>query len=788
VDEDAGDTFVYTLVSGTGSTDNGQFSIVGSTLVTNSVFNFEAKNSYGIRVRTTDRFGAFFERTFAVSVIDVNEAPTALNLSNSSIAENGAPNSLVGFLSTTDEDTFDAFTYSFVALPGITDSSAFSISGNRLLAKQILDFEAKSSYQLRIRTTDIQGNALERDFTVGVLNVQEAPADIQLTGGSILEGSSIGSLVGIVSGFDPDFAGPLTYSLPGGLFDNDAFYVSGNELRSNSNFDFETQSLYSILVRATDVNGDVTDNTFPVSILDANEPPTRLSLSNTQVPENATNLLIGSFSTDDPDFNEVTTYQLVGGANSVDNSDFEIVNGQLFSKQPLDFETKSSYQVRIQGVDSALNQIQTAFLISVLDQNDVPTQVTLTPSTISENAGADRVVGVLGAIDQDANDSFEYFFQPVNGNSNSPNFRISGNQLIASASFNFESQSVYTERITVRDKAGTSVTSTITVNVLDVNEAPSAITVSNQAVDENQPIGTLVGLFGATDVDARDNFRFTLVSGAGSFDNAKFRINGNRLETNTRFNYEAQDAYSVRVRATDAGGLFVERQVIVTVNNLVEPPPVARNDAFRTSYGRTLVMDVLANDFGINAAINRSTVTILTNPLQGSAVVLPDGRIQFTHDVAAPAQIVLQYAFQDENQVTSNVGTAAITFYSAFQNQTNPMDVDFDGVVTPLDALAIVNDINANNSRKLPLNVPDANPAIDVDGDGFVGPLDVLLLVNRLNNPSLPSGEGEAPEVESPTKQGAANTIAVDLFFAEAYGSDAVVGSTEVRNGIRRRR
>jgi subtilisin-like proprotein convertase family protein len=790
VDEDAGDAFVYTLVSGTGSTDNGQFSIVGSTLVTNSVFNFEAKNSYGIRVRTTDRSGAFFERSFAVSVIDVNEAPTALNLSNRSIAENSAPNSLVGLLSTTDEDIADAFTYSFVALPGITDSSAFSISGNRLLAKQILDFEAKSSYQLRIRTTDSQGNALDRDFTIGVLNVQEAPANIQLTGSSILEGSSIGTLVGIVSGFDPDFAGLLTYSLPGGLFDNDAFYVSGTELRSNRNFDFETQSLYSILVRATDVNGDVTDNTFPVLILDANEPPTRLSLSNTQVLENATNLLIGSFSTDDPDFNEVTTYELVVGANSVDNSAFEIVNGQLFSKQSFDFETKSSYQVRIQGVDSALNQIQRAFLISVLDQNDAPTQVTLTPGTIPENAGADRVVGVLGAIDQDANDSFEYFFLPVNGmeTNSSPNFRISGNQLIAKASFNFESQSVYTERITVKDKAGSSVTSTITVNVLDVNEAPSAITVSNQAVDENQPSGTLVGLFGANDVDARDNFRFSLVSGAGSFDNAKFRINGNRLETNARFNYEAQDAYSVRVRATDSGGLFVERQVIVTINNLVEPPPVARNDSFRTSYGRTIVMDVLANDYGINAVINRSTVTILTNPLQGSAVVLPDGRIQFTHDIAAPTQIVMQYAFQDDNQVTSNVGTVAITFYSAFQNQADPMDVDFDGVVTPLDALAIVNDINANHSRKLPLNVPDANPAIDVDGDGFEGPLDVLLLVNRLNNPSGPSGEGEAPVVESVAKQGAENTMAVDLFFAEAYGSDAVVGSIEARNGIRRRR
>ncbi|MFN7734230.1 MAG: cadherin domain-containing protein [Pirellula sp.] len=767
-DEDARETFTYALVSGTGSTDNGDFSIVGNQLLTTRIFDFETKSSYSIRVRTTDGSGASVERALVISVNDVNEAPSSVALSNATIPENGAPNTVVGSLSSTDQDGGDAFTYSLIPQSGSNDHTAFTIVGSQLRARSGLDFESQSQYSVTIRTTDSGGLSFDRNFDIQVLNVQEPPAEIALSGGSILEGSSAGSVVGTLSGFDPDAVGGLTYSLPIGRFNNDDFLISGDQLLSGRTFDFESQSVYFVVVRATDTNGDSTDSVFPISILDANEPATRLALSNTQVAENASNFLIGSLSSDDQYANDPYTYELVSGAGSSDNAAFEIVNGQLFAKTPFDFETKNSYQVRIQGVDGALNQIQASFVITVLDRNDAPTGVSLAPATIAENSGSNRVVGVLGALDQDAGDAFEYFFTPVNGVSTSSNFLISGNQLIARSSFNFESQPSYTESISVRDRSGEVSSTLLTVRILDVNEAPTAISISNQAVDENLAPGSLVGLLNGADVDAGDALTFSLVSGNGSFDNSKFRIVGNRLETNTRFNYEVQDAYSVRVRATDRSGLLFERQVIVTINNLDEPPPTATNDSYRTSYGRPIVMDVLSNDFGKNAAIDRSTVRILTAPLSGTATVLSDGRIQFTHSISSPTQIVLQYEFQDENAVASNVGTTTISFYSAFQNQANPLDVDYDGVITPLDVLAIVNDINAAGSRQLPLNSPDTNPAVDINGDGFVNPLDVLLLVNRLNSPGSPLGEGEGAPETAPASDSPSST-AVDLFFAQAF-------------------
>ena len=52
---DDGDTHSFSLVTGTGSTDNGSFTISRSSLRTNAVFKFEAKSSYSIRMRLDRR-------------------------------------------------------------------------------------------------------------------------------------------------------------------------------------------------------------------------------------------------------------------------------------------------------------------------------------------------------------------------------------------------------------------------------------------------------------------------------------------------------------------------------------------------------------------------------------------------------------------------------------------------------------------------------------------------------------------------------------------------------------
>jgi hypothetical protein len=67
-------------------------------------FDYEAKRSYSITVRVHDGANTF-DRSLTVLVTNINEVPTAVTLSNASVAENLAAGTAVGTLSTTDPDT-----------------------------------------------------------------------------------------------------------------------------------------------------------------------------------------------------------------------------------------------------------------------------------------------------------------------------------------------------------------------------------------------------------------------------------------------------------------------------------------------------------------------------------------------------------------------------------------------------------------------------------------------------------------------------------------------------------
>ncbi|QEK52483.1 T9SS type B sorting domain-containing protein [Pedobacter aquae] len=83
--DDPNATFTYSLVTGTGSTDNASFVINGNQLQTASSLNYENKQSYQIRVRSTTQFGFSLDQTFTVNLSDVNETPTLNTIANQRI-------------------------------------------------------------------------------------------------------------------------------------------------------------------------------------------------------------------------------------------------------------------------------------------------------------------------------------------------------------------------------------------------------------------------------------------------------------------------------------------------------------------------------------------------------------------------------------------------------------------------------------------------------------------------------------------------------------------------------
>ncbi|QEK52697.1 T9SS type B sorting domain-containing protein [Pedobacter aquae] len=109
---------------------------------------------------------------------------------------------------------------------------------------------------------------------------------------------------------------------------------------------------------------------------------------------------------------------------------------------------------------------------------------------------------------------------------------------------------------------GGSTTAQVT---LIFNSAPTNIGLSPSAIYENNAAGVNIGSLSSTDIDPGDTHTYTLVSGSGSDDNANFSIVGNTIRTNTVFNYNTKNSYTVRIRSTDAGGLSFEKVFVISV-------------------------------------------------------------------------------------------------------------------------------------------------------------------------------------------------------------------------------
>lgn len=151
--------------------------------------------------------------------------------------------------------------------------------------------------------------------------------------------------------------------------------------------------------------------------------------------------------------------------------------------------------------------------------------------------------------------------------------------------------------------------------------SPTAIMLTAAGASENNDIGALVGTFSASDPDGNgDLIAYELVPGVGADDNSLFRISGRRLEATTIFDYERRATYSIRVRATDSGGLAIETVFPVVVADANEPPtavtlvnPLATLPENTSTERRVRVADINVTD----DALGTATVT-LSGPDSGS--------------------------------------------------------------------------------------------------------------------------------------------------------------------------
>ncbi len=172
-------------------------------------------------------------------------AVTEINLTKDNFDENLA-NAEVGQLSAVQNEV-STVNYSFC---GGTDDNSFSLSNNELSFVGTADFETKSSYNICIRATDVDGGNFDKDFSIKVNDLNEAPV---LTNQTITVDENLvnNTIITSFNATDPDNSQALIYTIISGNNSN-IFAINNNQLVVNGELDYETVAQHNLIIEVRD--------------------------------------------------------------------------------------------------------------------------------------------------------------------------------------------------------------------------------------------------------------------------------------------------------------------------------------------------------------------------------------------------------------------------------------------------------------------------------------------------------------------------------------------------------
>ena len=665
----------------TGGADNDKFSLNTATgaLTFLSSPDLEApgsaagSNTYTVRVRASDAAGNSAVQTVTITVIDQDEVPptfTAGTSTSATVSENTLTSTVVHTATATDNVGVTAYAFE----SGGADNNRFNLNtatgALRFLSSP--DFEAMgsaagtNSYSVRVRASDEAGNTAVQTVTVNVTDLDEvAPVFTagNSTSASIAENTPSSTVVHTATASDN--VAVSAYAFEAGGADNNKFSLNtatGALTFINSpNFEAPGSAVgtnaYTVRVRASDAAGNSAVQTITVNVTDLDEvapvfaagpTPTANVVENTPT----TTIVHTASATDNVG---VTAYAFEAGG--ADNNKFNLntATGALTFLSSPDLEAPGSaagsntYTVRVRASDAAGNSAVQTVTITVIDQDEVPPTFSAgisTSATVAENTPTATVVHTATATDNVGVTA--YAFEAGGADNNKFNLNTATGALTFISSPNFEAPgsaagtNAYNVRVRASDAAGNTAVQTITVNVTDLDEvAPvfSQGTLTTATVVENTPSSTVVHTASATDNVGVTAYAFE----AGGADNNKFSLNtatgGLTFLSSPDFDVPGSaagtNAYSVRVRASDAAGNSAVQTVTITVTDVDEVAPV------------------------FAAGANTSTTLSENSPT-----------VTIVHTATATDNVgVTAYAFEaggaDNNKFNLNSATGALTFISS---------------------------------------------------------------------------------------------------------------------------
>ena len=484
-------------------------------------------------------------------------------------------------------------------------------------------------------------------FRLALRQVTLPPTDLATTAPlTIAENQPVGTVVGEFNATDPDAGATLTYHLVSGVGDgnNTLFTLETNgTLKTATTFDYESNaSTYAIRIKAKDEFNATVEGNFTVTLQDVSYEPSQPPHS----VQSAANLEMiwvepGTFTMGSPvgeanrdpnetEHNVTLTKGFYLGKYEVTQAQYEAVmtgNANGLNAKPSTWPNNSNRPVEMVSWDdiqiflTRLNAAeQTAGRLPAGWSYVLPTEsqweyacragtstVYSWGATIdSSNANFNQSgIGQTRDVGQYAANHWGFFDMHGNvweltadawgsytsGDQTDPlNIGATGSsRVIRGGAWNHPDLNVRSAYRT-QPSGNTSSSSDSTIGfrlaLRDLNQVPTNLNATAPlTIAENQPVGTIVGEFNATDPDANATLIFSLVSGAGDTHNTYFTLETNgTLKTATIFDYETNaSTYSIRVQAKDEFNATVEGNFTVTLTDLYEEPPGQSNNEGNSS-------------------------------------------------------------------------------------------------------------------------------------------------------------------------------------------------------------
>ena len=212
--------------------------------------------------------------TLDLTVTGSNDAPAVRQaLSDHATLEDASFSFAVPEETFSDADHTDALTYSASLEDGSPLPDWLRFDPDTRTFSGMPDNAAVGDLGVRVTATDGQGAEVSEDFNLTVTNLNDAPDDLTLSGGSVAENANAGTVVGTVAAHDDDVGDSLTYALVDDADGRFAIDSSTGQITvaAASVLDFEAAASHDIGVRVTDQAGAYHEQTFSIDLVDVAE-------------------------------------------------------------------------------------------------------------------------------------------------------------------------------------------------------------------------------------------------------------------------------------------------------------------------------------------------------------------------------------------------------------------------------------------------------------------------------------------------------------------------------------